>query len=63
MKTTNCIFKIAAAVLALAAVVCCVLANLEKITDCLLSIKEQMAAKRAACCCNDDMDEYEDWDF
>jgi len=65
MKTANFIFKIASIVLAIAAAVCFVLANLEKITDGLLSLREQLLAKRRACCCQqgDDMDEYEDWDF
>lgn len=62
MKAANFIFKIAAIVLAVAAVVCCVLANLEKITDAFFALREQLAAKRKACCCHsDEMDEYEDW--
>lgn len=65
MKTANFIFKVASIVLALAASVCFVLANLEKITNGLLSLREQLAAKRRACSFQqrDDMDEYEDWDF
>lgn len=64
MKAANFIFKIAAIVLAVAAVICCILANLEKITDALLALREQFAARRNACCCqSDDMDEYEDWDM
>jgi hypothetical protein len=61
MKAANFIFKIAAIVLAVAAVVCCVLANLEKITDGFLALREQLTAKRKYCCQCDDMDEYEDW--
>jgi hypothetical protein len=64
MKAANFIFKIAAIVLAVAAVVCCILANLEKITDGFLALREQLAAKREAYCCqSDDFDEYEDWDM
>jgi hypothetical protein len=63
MKAANFIFKIAAIVLALAAAVCCVLANLEKITDGFVSLREQLAAKRTGCCCHDEVDEYEDWDI
>lgn len=63
MKTANFIFKIASVVLAIGAAVCLILANLEKISDCLLSLREQLAAKRKSCCQCDDMEEYEDWDF
>lgn len=61
MKAANFIFKIAAIVLAVAAVVCCILANLEKISDGFLALREQFAAKRNYCCHSDDTDEYEDW--
>ena len=64
MKAANFIFKIAAIILAVAAVVCCILANLEKITDGFLTLREQLATKRKASCYQcDDMDEYEDWDI
>lgn len=64
MKTTNFIFKIAALVLAGAAIVCCVLANLDRITDSLLTLKEQVASRRGRPCpCDVDAEEYEDWDI
>lgn len=64
MKAANFVFKIASIVLALAAAACFILANLEKISDCFLTLREQVTAKRRACCYDcDDMDEYEDWDF
>lgn len=64
MKAANFIFKIAAIILAVAAVVCCILANLEKIVEGLYSLREQFTLKRNdACCYVDDADEYEDWDI
>lgn len=63
MKAANLIFKIASIVLAVAAAVCFILANLEKISDWMLTIREQCSLKRRASCTCDDMDEYEDWDF
>lgn len=64
MKAANFIFKVASIVLAIAAAVCFILANLDRISDGLLSLREQLATKRKSCCCqHDDVDEYEDWDF
>lgn len=64
MKTTKFIFKIAALALAAAAVVCCVLANLDRITDSLLSLREQFVSRRGRCTpCDVDAEEYEDWDI
>ena len=64
MKAANFIFKVASIVLAIGAVVCLILANLDRISDGLLSLREQLASKRKSCCCHhDEVDEYEDWDF
>lgn len=62
MKATSFIFKVAAIVLTAAALVCCILANLERITDGLLTLREQVAAKRNAYRCPCDADDYEEWD-
>ncbi len=62
MKAASFILKIAALILAAAAIVCCVLANLEAITDTLLSIKNRFQEKRAHCQ-YDGIDEFEDWDI
>ena len=65
MKAASCILKIAAIALAIGAVACCVLANLDRITDGLLTLREQIAARRGCCCggdCDCDIDEFEDWD-
>ncbi len=61
MKAASWILKVAAIVLALAAVTFCVLANLERITGCFLTFKEKVAARRCACSAHCDPDEYEDW--
>jgi len=63
VKAANVIFKIASIVLAIGAAVCLILANLERISDGLLSLREQLATKRKSCCSCDEIDEYEDWDF
>lgn len=64
MKATSFIFKVASIVLAIGAAVCLILANLDRISDGLLSLREQLATKRKSCRCHyDDVDEYEDWDF
>lgn len=65
MKACNLLFKIAAIVLAIGAAVCVIIANLEKISNFLLSARSTIAARRDACCfCDcDDAEEYEDWDF
>lgn len=64
MKAANVIFKVASIVLAIGAAVCLILANLERISDGLLSLREQLSTKRKSCCCScDETDEYEDWDF
>ncbi len=62
MKAANLIFKISAIVLAALAVVCCILANFERITDAMLTIREQLATRR-----NRrypvDAEDYEEWDI
>ncbi len=64
MKAANFIFKVASIVLVVAAAACFILANVEKISDGLLSIREQFAARRRHCPCScDEIDDYEDWDF
>jgi hypothetical protein len=63
MRATSFIFKVAAIVLAVAAVVCAVLANLERITDWALTLREQLATKCSPPCDCGDYDEYEDWDI
>ena len=61
MKTANFIFKLAAMVLAIGAAVCFLLANVEKISDSLLTLRAQISMKRRSCCCScDEADEFED---
>lgn len=64
MKLTKLMLKIAAAILAAAAVTCCVLANLDRITDGIICLREKLAEKRycMSCCDDDEPDEFEDWD-
>jgi hypothetical protein len=66
MKATKCIFRFAALVLTLAALICTILANLEAITDALNSLREQFAT-RGKCRCfhggDEEPEDYEDWDI
>lgn len=69
MKITKFALYLAALVLSLAALACLVMANYEKITDCLASLLAKAQAKKEALCgrcpCGDfsdeDVDEYEEW--
>lgn len=68
MKFTNLILKITALVLASAAVICLVMANMEKISDWLACFRSKVQAKKALLCrecpctCSDYDDDFEDWD-
>ncbi|MCD8375834.1 MAG: hypothetical protein LUD69_02710 [Oscillospiraceae bacterium] len=58
MKNTRCILKIAAAVLALGAAICCVAAFWDNLQDALESAK----AALPDCRCRRKSDDYIDWD-
>ena len=62
MKAASFLFKVAGLVLGAAAIVCCVLANLERISNGFLRLRNQLSGKGRTSCCYDDMDEFEDWD-
>lgn len=59
MKATRWILKVITAVLALAAVVCCVIAFWDKIEAAICCVKEKLCG--AKCCCSE-YDDYMDWD-
>ena len=65
MKFTNLILKITALVLAVAAVICIVMANVEKISDCLACLWAKVQTKKERLCrqctCDEYDDEFEDW--
>lgn len=69
MKITNLILKITATVLALAAIICLVMANMERISDWLASLWAKVQTKKELLCrtcpCAEDAcnDEFEDWDI
>lgn len=69
MKLTSTILKLIAVLLAAFAVVCLVMANLERITRCVDAVSARLQAKkealRRACPCNacEMEDEFEDWDL
>lgn len=69
MKITNLILKITAVVLTLAAIICLVMANMERISDWLACLWAKVQAKKELLCrtcpngegiCDD---EFEDWDI
>ena len=60
MKTVRFILKIAAAVMAVAAVACAVLAFWDKIMDLVESISDKMAEKKANCCLASEFDDYDE---
>ena len=65
MKITSFFLKIAAAILSAAAIVCLILANLEKITDSLDYLRSRLSERKCVLChCGekDESDEFEDWD-
>ena len=59
MKATQLILKIVAAVLALAAAVCCVIAFWDKIETAFYYLKEKVSKIN---CCDSEYDDYADWD-
>ncbi len=63
MKTTNFVFKLASLILAVCATVCLVLANIEKISSCFLHLRDALRNRCMPCCCSEEEDDYEDWDF
>ena len=69
MKITNLILKITAAVLTLAAVICLVMANMDRISDWLACLWAKVQAKKELLCrtcpCGEGScdDEFEDWDI
>ena len=69
MKITDCILKLSACVLPTVAIICLVMANMEKISDWVACfwVKVQEKKERlckAGCCCGGAAyeDEFEDWD-
>lgn len=62
MKITNLVLKVVAAMLAMAALSCCILANLDKINACFLRLRDRVAEKRASCCCGGDCEEFDDFE-
>ena len=69
MKITNLILKITAVVLTLAAIICLVMANMERISDWLACLWAKVQAKKELLCrtcpCAEGSgdDEFEDWDI
>lgn len=67
MKITDLVLKITACVLAAAAVICLVMANMEKISSCLDCLFTKLQEKKSSLCkccrqSEDWEDEFEDWD-
>lgn len=69
MKITNCILKITAVILTLAAIICLVMANMDRISDWLACLwarvqaKKEMLCRTCPCAEGDYDDEFEDWDI
>ena len=67
MKFTNLILKVTALVLATAAIICLVMANMERISDWLTSFRAQVQTRKEMLCrscpCDQYDDEFEDWDL
>ena len=64
MKLTSTILKLIAVLLAAFAVVCLVMANLERITRCVDAVSARLQAKKEALRRACEMeDEFEDWDL
>ena len=69
MKITEFILKITALILAAAAVICLVMANMDRISDCLAALWAKVQAKKERLCrtCpGQDSgidDEFEEWDI
>ena len=67
MKITDLVLKITACVMTAAAVICLVMANMEKISACLDGLFAKLQEKKSSlckCCCQTECydDEFEDWD-
>lgn len=60
-KMTGFILKLVTLCLAVSAVVCCVVAYWDKITQLVGCARNKLAEKRA-CCCHAEYDDYADWD-
>lgn len=58
MKLGNLVLKIVAAICAVAALVCCIIAFWDKIEEYCYRMRQLIAAKR---CCAAESDDYEDW--
>ncbi len=63
MKVANLVLKIAALILGAAAIVCCILGNLETITDGLVCVRDRIKSKGVRCCSGDAEVDFEDWDI
>ena len=69
MKLTDLILKITALVLAVAAIACLIMANMERISDWMACLWAKVQAKKELLChtcpcegCESD-DEFEEWDI
>ena len=60
MKVARFVLKIVAAALAVAAVVCCVIAFWDKIEAAFGCVKTKLA--KYGCCADSEFDDYVDWD-
>ena len=69
MKLTDLILKITALVLAVAAIACLIMANMERISDwmaCLwakVQAKKELLCRTCPCECCERDDEFEEWDI
>lgn len=62
MKIARFVLKVVAAALALAAMVCCVIAFWDKIMENLGCAREKLATARGRCRCGSEYEDYADWD-
>ena len=62
LKVARFVLKIIGFSLALAAVVCCVVAYWDKITSAVSGLKDKVGDKGACCCHPSEFDDYADWD-
>lgn len=60
MKVARFVLKIVAAVLAVAAAVCCVIAFWDKLETAAGAVKAKLG--KCGCCQNNEFDDYVDWD-
>ncbi len=69
MKITELVLKITALILAAAAFICLIMANMDRISDWLANLWAKVQAKKERLCrtypsmCQDAEDEFEDWDI